>query len=135
MDEQVITTFASSLERCTAKPNFEERFYENFLASSPKIAEKFAATDFRRQQVALRASFHTMLLAVTDGESGPEKYLGELAERHSSRQLDIGSELYDYWLDSLLATVRQFDSEYGPEVEDAWEKVMGIGIRYLLKRY
>jgi hypothetical protein len=83
MDQQVISTFAGSLERCTAKPDFEERFYEIFLASSPKIAEKFATTDFRKQKLALRASFHTMLQAVSDGESGLEKHLGELADRHS----------------------------------------------------
>ena len=135
MDQQIISTFAASLLRCTAKPDFEERFYEIFLASSPKIAEKFAMTDFQKQKFALRASFHTMLLAASDGESGPEKHLGELAERHSRRQLDIGAELYDYWLDSLLTTVRQFDTEYGPDVEEAWEKVMGVGIQYLLSRY
>ena len=135
MDEQVLSTFSDSLERCTAKPDFEERFYEIFLASSPKVTEKFATTDFRKQKLALRASFHTMLLAVRDGESGLEKHLGELAERHSRRQLNIGSELYDYWLDSLLATVRQFDSEYSPDVEKAWERMMGVGIEYLLSRY
>ena len=51
---------------------FTERFYEIFLASSPKVAEKFSTTDFRKQKRALRASFHAMLSAVYDGESGPE---------------------------------------------------------------
>jgi hemoglobin-like flavoprotein len=76
-----------------------------------------------------------MLSAAYDGESGLEKHLGELAERHSSRDLNIGAEFYDYWLDSLLATVKEFDPEYAPEVEDAWERVMGVGIRFLLSRY
>lgn len=135
MDEQVLETFAASLRRCTAHPDFEERFYEIFLASSPKVAERFKTTDFRRQKRALRASFHTMLLAAYDGEKGPKKHLGGLAERHSSRGLNIGSELYDYWLDSLLTAVKEFDGEHTPEIADAWEQVMGVGIKYLLSRY
>jgi hemoglobin-like flavoprotein len=135
MDKQILSTFTESLRRCTAGSDFEERFYEIFLASSPKVAERFSKTDFRKQKRALRASFHAMLSAAYDGESGPEKHLGELAERHSSRELNIGAELYDYWLDSLLATVKEFDGEYTPEVEDAWEQVMDVGIRYLLSRY
>lgn len=135
MRARTISTFVGSLERCTAKPDFEERFYQTFLASSPKVAEKFANTDFEKQKRALRASFNTMLLAVTDGEGGPEKHLNELAERHSRHQLDIGAELYDYWLDSLLATVKEFDNECSSEVTDAWERVMDVGIRYLLSRY
>ena len=133
--EKTRVVFGDSLGRCTANPAFEERFYELFLASSPKVAEKFATTDFVRQRRALRASLHTMLLAVTDSADQLDKHLGPLAERHSSRDLDIGAELYDYWLDSLLTTVRECDPAYSPEVRDAWKQVMSVGIAYLLSRY
>ncbi len=135
MDERILETFDDSLQRCNAKRGFENRFYEIFLASSPKVAEKFANTDFVRQKRALRASLHTILLAVGDQENGPDKYLRDLAEQHSSRELDIGAELYDYWLDSLLRAVEEYDPEYGPEVKDAWEQVMMVGVSYLLSRY
>ena len=135
MTEKTLTVFGDSLGRCTANPAFEERFYELFLASSPAVAEKFAGTDFVRQRRALRASLHTMLLAVSDQESGLEKYLADLAEHHSSRDLNIGAELYDYWLDSLLTTVGECDPEHSPEVLAAWEEVMSVGIGYLLSRY
>jgi hemoglobin-like flavoprotein len=128
-------TFEESLGRCNAKTGFLDRFYEIFLASSPKVKEKFAQTDFVRQRRALRASLDAMLLAATDGDKGPDKYLGELAQRHSSRQLDIGAEMYDLWLDSLLAVVKEYDPKYSPEIHDAWEKIMMVGISYLLSRY
>lgn len=70
-----------------------------------------------------------------DPAKAPDRYLAEVAERHSSRQLGIGAELYDLWLDSLLATVREFDAEFSPAVEQAWEDVMAIGIRFLCSRY
>ena len=102
---------------------------------SPKVKEKFANTDFAKQKRLLRASFYLILLASEDPDKGPERYLGFLADRHSASDLNIGSELYDLWLDSLLATVEECDSEYTPEVEQAWEQMMEIGIGYMLQHY
>ena len=135
MDAGTLRKFEESLGRCLADPDFLDIFYGNFLTSSPKVREKFAGTDFDRQKRALRASFDTMILAARDEEHGPEKYLLPLAERHGSRQLRIGAELYDLWLDSLLKTVKACDPGWSEEVEAAWEKVMGLGISYLCSRY
>lgn len=135
MDEKTLQALDESLCRCNAQPRFLDRFYEAFLASSPKVKQKFAKTDFARQKRALRASLHMILLAAGDPERGPERYLHDLAELHSARGLDIGAELYDLWLDCLLATVEACDPEFSPEVRDAWERVMMVGIRYLVTRY
>ena len=135
MDEKTLKTFDESLRRCNATPEFLDRFYERFLASSPKVRDKFALTDFVRQKRALEASLHYMLLAAQDEEKGPEKYLKSLADLHNRKQYNIGSEFYDLWLDSLLATVRECDPNFGPVVEEAWESVMMVGIRYMLSRY
>ncbi len=133
-EPRALQIFDQSLRRCGADARFLDRFYERFLASSPKVGEKFANTDFVRQKRAVLASLHLILLAAQDPES-PDRYLREVAGRHSSAQLGIGAELYDLWLDSLLATVREIDPAFGPEVEQAWEDVMAIGIRYLTSRY
>ena len=135
IDERTLETFSESLARCNSNPAFVERFYEIFLASSPKVAEKFAHTDFVRQKAALRASLDAMLLSAKDPKTSPQQYLRDLADRHSSRQLNIGAELYDLWLDSLLAAVNEFDPENSPVVQEAWEKTMMVGISYLLSRY
>ena len=135
MDKKTLQTFEDSLARCNAQPDFLELFYKAFLASSPKVREKFKNTDFTRQKRALRASLHMMLLAAGDEEKGPERYLKDLANLHSRRELDVGAELYDLWIDSLLATVRQCDPQFDPHVEDAWEAVMMIGVSYLLSHY
>jgi hemoglobin-like flavoprotein len=135
MEEKILRTFEESLRRCNAVHGFLDRFYERFLASSEKVREKFAITDFVRQKRALRASLHYMLLAAQDEEKGPEKYLKDLAESHSRRGYNVGSEFYVLWLDSLLATIKECDPEFSPEVEEAWEAVMMVGIRYMLSRY
>jgi len=132
MDEKTLRTFHDSLGRCNANPIFMARFYQIFLAASPKVREKFARTDFTRQEELLRASLRAMYLAA---EGDPERHLPGLAERHSSRDLNIGAELYDLWLDSLLAAARECDPDFSPEVEKSWEKVMMVGIGFLLSRY
>ena len=135
MDPKILETFDRSLGRCYASVGFMDRFYERFLAMSPKVREKFRDTDFVRQKRALGASFHMMLLAAGDGEFGAERYLNSLAKSHSRSELDVGAELYDYWLDGLLATVRECDKHWDHDVEAAWEKVMGVGIQYLVSHY
>jgi hemoglobin-like flavoprotein len=135
MDANTLKTYEDSLERCSANPDFFARFYDIFLASSPKVAEKFVNTDFVKQRKALEASLHMMVLAVKDEREGLGERLRDLADYHSSRQLNIGAEMYDYWLDSLLAAVKEMDPEYSQAVHDAWERVMLIGIEYMLSRY
>ena len=135
MDPTTLEVFDRSLRRCDALPYFLDVFYTKFLDSSPDIAKKFVNTDFVRQKRALRASLHHLLLAAQDQEKGPDAYLAEVAERHGVGHLDIGAELYDFWLDSLLATVKECDPEFSPEVEKAWEDVMMVGIRYLCASY
>ena len=135
MDEKTLQLLDASLHRCIANTAFFDLFYERFLDSSPKVREKFAKTDFVRQKRALLASFHLMLLAAEDEEKGPERYLRDIAAQHGKAQLDIGAHYYDLWLDSLLETVRQCDPECSPQIVEAWERVVGVGIRYLLLHY
>lgn len=135
VDSRTLERFEESLRRCFAHAGFLDRFYELFLASSPKVAKKFANTDFTRQKDSVRSSFQLIVRAAQDNSHGAERQLEELAERHSSRDLDIGAELYDLWLDSLVQAARESDPEFTPEVEAAWERVLGVGIKFMLSRY
>lgn len=135
MDDGSLAVFEASLARCNTSTAFAERFYQLFLSRSEKAAQKFANTDFTKQRAALQGALELMLKAARNGGEAIREHLGPLAERHSSRDLDIGAELYDEWLDSLLAAVREFDPEYCDEVRDAWENAMMIGISFMLARY
>ena len=132
MDSATLETYDASLRRCSARAGFLDHFYLLFMASSPQVREKFAETDFVRQKIALRASLHAMTLAVADGEAGMDRYLRDLAVKHGRSDLNIGAGMYDFWINALLATVREYDPEFTPEVEAAWESVMEFGVRYML---
>jgi hemoglobin-like flavoprotein len=135
VDETVLEQVEGSLRRCNADPGFLDRFYERFLSSSPKVREKFVGTDFVRQKRMLQASLQLLLVAAQDDGKRPTPYLDAVAARHGATQMAIGAELYDLWLDSLLATVRETDPGWSPGVEHAWEGVMTVGIAYLVTRY
>jgi hemoglobin-like flavoprotein len=124
-----------SLDRCVENPVFLDRFYEVFLASSPKVREKFAHTNFTRQKVALQWSLRGMVSLTMGADAEMEAHLGEVAEEHSREKLGIGAELYDLWLDSLLQTVKECDPQCDEELLASWESVMQVGIRYFLARY
>ncbi len=135
VDSSTLDLFERSLARCEARPGFLDLFYEKFMASSPEVAGKFAGTDFVRQKRALKASFHHLLLVAHDRKQSPDAYLSDVAARHGSGQLEIGASLYDFWLDSLLETVKACDPEWSLEVDRAWEAVMMVGIHYLCQSY
>src|SRR5215470_12457369 len=52
--------------------------YDIFLASSPKVREKFAHSDFSRQKAARQTSFHAMLTTAKDGAAAPGQNLNDL---------------------------------------------------------
>ncbi|HEY5790185.1 MAG TPA: globin [Gammaproteobacteria bacterium] len=133
MHEEEIQRFNDSLERCSANGEFLERFYALFLASSGEVAAKFAHTDFRRQARMLRTSLYIMMLSSDDDELGT--HLEHLAQRHSSRDLDIRPELYDLWLDCLLQAVAEFDPRFDAAAAAAWRRVLQPGIEYMKSRY
>lgn len=135
MDREILDTMDASFRRCCADAAFLDRFYERFMASSPEVRERFEGTDFVRQKRALLASLHLILLAAEDEEKGPPRYLKDLAVRHSKQGLDIRPDLYDLWRESLLETVSEFDAHFDPEARRAWEKVLAVGISYLVSHY
>lgn len=126
--------FHSSLKRCQEAPLFFERFYDLFLRQKPEIRKKFEHVDMDRQMRMLQASLQMVMLASQPGIS-PEFYLGRVAARHSKKDLDIPSHLYEDWLDALLTAVAENDPKFSPEVRDVWDQVMTIGIQYMISQY
>lgn len=136
MSPEEVETFRTSLKRCLARPGFLDSFYEAFLASSDEVAEKFKNTDFKRQNLALADSLYVLANAALSEAGSPGRgSLPQVAARHSRGNLDVRPELYDVWLEALLATVRCYDPEFTPAIEAAWRSTLGWGIEYMRSRY
>ena len=134
MDSERLEAYVGSLTRCLGMPAFLDRFYEIFLESSPEVAEKFKHTNFARQKVALGQSLYLMVMAAEGGEAAVA-YLDRIAERHGRSDLDIRPELYDVWLDALVATARELDSDFDDETEAVWREMIRPGIEIMRARY
>ena len=132
-----VTIFRESchriLESETQRDEFFDAFYEAFMSKSDEIAAKFAHTDMQRQKEMLHQSLHHMFEFSIQRRVSDE--LRRIAERHSMSQVNVEPRLYDIWLDSLVDTVRSFDSLFAEEVEFAWRVTLAPGIAYMKFKY
>lgn len=136
MEDRAMELFNDSLERCQANTRFLDRFYEIFIASDDGVAEKFAHTDLKRQQMMLKSSLFLLLEVAGRHPRGESVvHLERIAERHDRSHHDVKPELYTLWLDCMLRTVREFDMKCDDAVESAWRAVLGHGIEIMRARY
>jgi len=136
MDEKTLSQVVASFQRCGAKDSFLERFYEMFVASSNVVAEKFRHTDLVHQRLVLKQSLQTLLACGDVPASGVIRaHLEHVARRHSRAELGIQPELYDLWLDCLVAAVREHDAQYTEDLGQAWRDAMQAGISFMRQRY
>ena len=91
MHERDVELFNDSIEWCSCRSDFLNRFYTLFLASSDTVAKKFEHTDLRKQARVLKTSLYIMMAA--SDESERTVHLERLAKLHSRAELDIKPEL------------------------------------------
>lgn len=121
-----------SYARCCEAPGFFDTFYQRLLASSSDIPPMFSQTDFERQHKVLQHGLGILLIYAK--RSNPA-LLERIAERHSRNGVDVAPELYPFFVESLIAAVRQHDPDAGPEVEAAWRAAVAPGIELMKDRY
>jgi hemoglobin-like flavoprotein len=112
---------------------FFNKFYERFTSASPDVMKKFQNTDMHKQKRVLQRSLYHMLDFYVNKQA--TDYMRGIADIHSKKEKDISPQLYDLWLESLVATVRELDPKYDQDVGLAWKMVMSIGIAYMRDMY
>ena len=129
-EEEVKQSFA----RCEAAGDFAETFYTTFMQASPAVAPFFAQTEFGRQRQLLRDSVYLM---VTHDVSDPDMraLLDKLGNLHSRAGRNIAPKLYELWLDSICATVKELDPEWTQSLEDHWRVRLRAGMQIVMAAY
>ena len=105
---------------------FFSAFYRRFLANS-EIAELFEHVDMDRQAEMLRRSLFTLASFYVLDDASPE--LRRLAEVHE--RLGLRPHLFDFWLQCLLDTVKEFDPCCDEATLLAWGWALAPGITYI----
>jgi len=113
--------------------SFFETFYDNFLKLSPEAAGHFSNVDMKKQIRMMEKSFYSLFIFYATQNAND--YLESTARRHSQMDLDIAINLFDTWLDAIIATVKSHDPRYTPDIGLAWRIVLSPGITYMKYRY
>lgn len=136
MNTEQVNAFRASLKRCLSTPDFLRTFYDLFMGFSEEIRAKFRQTDFTRQTRVLADSLYAMaVVGQGERESPSWAEIERLGRQHARGQLDIRPELYDVWLDCLVKAARQYDSQFTPELEQAWRETLRAGIDHMRSLY
>lgn len=125
--------FQASFERVLGNgaynPDFIRDFYDDFLAASPIVRDKFAQTNMSAQRTMLHDSL--LLLIEFNRTRSPDNRLLQLAQVHSRAERAIAPEFYDLWLASLVNAVARHDPQFGPDVDLAWRMALAPGICFM----
>ena len=119
----------ASYARCQQAPLFFRSFYDRFAASDPAIPPYFTHTKFEKQDRLLQHGISLLLIYA----KRPDTHLLErIAERHGPQgDLKIPPRLYAPFVESFVATVRQYDTACDDATEEAWRAALAPGIDYL----
>ena len=129
-----LDTVKQSYGRACLNPNLIERFYTIFLESHPDIKPRFRNTDFTKQRQLLKTGV-IIMLGHLEGKSVWTEHLNKIAEKHSKQHLNIPPALYQYWIDSLICAVKEYDAQWTPEIERSWKKVLRAGVDSITEYY
>jgi hemoglobin-like flavoprotein len=122
---QQVELATASYARCQKAPEFFRAFYNRFLASDPTVPPYFASTRFDKQEKLLQ---HGLSMLLIFARRANPHLLNRLVERHGPGDLNIPARLFPVFLESLLETVKEFDSECDPAVLEAWRSALRPGI-------
>lgn len=127
-----------SLGRCILNhsnpKSFLDAFYDEFLASDPRIKPLFAKTDMEKQKSLLRQGL-MMLIMYGNGTGLAKTAIENLALKHNHEHLNIDPGLYRFWLKSLLTCVKKYDPKYDDQLNQMWLDVLDTGISAMKKAY
>lgn len=126
-----MSALKDSYGRCTVNQKFLDRFYDIFLASHPAIKPMFAKTDFTKQKALLRSGI-SMMIMYEDGTQVAKMALDRLGHSHGKQRMNIDPKMYQYWIDSLVAAVKECDPQFSPALEKYWRDAMRRGINYMV---
>lgn len=124
-----------SLGHCLRQSGFITAFYDTFLASHPDVRAMFERTDFGRQRKALRRGI-SVAVAFAGGSGIVQPSMDAMAKVHSRHgRAPVRPELYPYWIESLVTTVKQFDTSMDERLESRWREAMRHATGYFSRFY
>ena len=94
----------------------------------------FAKTDMTKQKSLLRQGVSMMFMHLS-GNSVGTTGMDRIGESHSKKKMNIDPNLYGYWIDSLVKTVKACDEKFTPSLEAEWKTALRAGVDRIISFY
>ncbi|WP_146369566.1 globin [Symmachiella macrocystis] len=94
----------------------------------------FAATDMVKQNELLQVGIES-LIDFSAGDANVEVEIRRLGVLHDRQHHATRPELYPLWVNALVATIGETDSDVTPEITAAWQRVVAPGIALIGSYY
>jgi hypothetical protein len=75
-----------------------------------------------------------ILASAVAGEPAGLKELAERADSHSRNKLNITPDMYELWTAAIIATGREYDSQWSKHIEEAWVHTIDVAVKYMISR-
>ena len=111
-----------------------DTFYRIFLDCDSRVPEQFVNTDWQEQKRLLRQGVNNVV-SFYDGSVTSQHALERIRYTHGHDRMNIPPVLYDCWVESMIDAIRQYDPEFGPELERQWREVLRHGADYVKAGY
>jgi hemoglobin-like flavoprotein len=134
MSSAIVDEVKKSLGRCLHEGDVFDAFYRVFLEQDPRIPERFTNTDWEEQKRLLRHGVNNVI-AFHDGSYTARNALERIRYTHGRDRLNIPPDLYDFWIESMITAVRQFDPEFDTRLEESWRQLLREGVDFVRAGY
>ena len=119
---------------CCTQQDFFDDFYRDFTRQSPEILAAFAHTDMQQQKGVLQSGL-TFLIMFASGSTYAGNKLDRLGQTHSRTGYNIRPQLYPLWVNSLVRTVQKHVVGFDRDAEQAWRRVLELGVNRIRSAY
>jgi len=138
-----VSAVQESLARCTVRGGFAQRFLDLLAAGDPALGRMLAAGDPQEQRRVVHRGLQLMVLQAQGAPmagTALERLAGLAAPggagpNAAGNALGVRPDLHPFWVDSLVAAVREFDPGFTPGLEKRWREVVGPALAALAKRH
>lgn len=120
---------------CVVSPGFFDDFYREFTGKSAEIRAMFANTEMKAQKEALRAGLMFLIMYAEGKSSFAASKLDKIGATHRKTQLNVRPDLYPFWMQSLIATVRKHVPAFDETSHAAWRAVLQHGVNRIVSHY
>ncbi len=133
--EQKIQIVEASFRRASRQTGFARQFYQNLFFLSPKLKDYFQNTDFEHQEKALMRGLEFLIESLQPEQKHAKQQITRIAQSHSAGNMNIHPHSYYYWIEALIMTAGEFDSQWHKDLEYYWREVISAPVSFIVSQY